>query len=270
MPLAHAPAHTQAQKEHTTRGNAHVPRPLPRTPHLGNLDADEKTAIARSYLEPQARADAGVPPGAVQASAAPGAPLLGSARPRPRGPPPKLSAPTPAPYPPPFPFLSAHAPFLSPSYPRGRSPTARWASCSTSTAFDCRPPPRPPSLHPQVTDGAMGVLIDQYCREAGVRNLKKHLEKVYRKAALKLVQARCRWARGVFLGRSRVNGPAVRFHPQRPLKLEQARGQNPVMGLGVQGPGFGGRGLGVQGLRRCTARPRSSSCRRAPFCGVQG
>jgi len=40
-----------------------------------------------------------------------------------------------------------------------------------------------------VTDGAVEVLIDEYCREAGVRNLKKHLEKVYRKAALKLVEA---------------------------------------------------------------------------------
>ncbi|KAI8475159.1 MAG: Lon protease C-terminal proteolytic domain-containing protein [Monoraphidium minutum] len=72
---------------------------------LSGYASDEKTAIARSYLEPQARTDAGVPPGAVE-----------------------------------------------------------------------------------VTDGAMGVLIDQYCREAGVRNLKKHLEKLYRKAALKLVQ----------------------------------------------------------------------------------
>jgi ATP-dependent Lon protease len=40
----------------------------------------------------------------------------------------------------------------------------------------------------QVTDGAMATLIDEYAREAGVRNLKKHLEKMYRKAALKLVQ----------------------------------------------------------------------------------
>jgi ATP-dependent Lon protease len=40
-----------------------------------------------------------------------------------------------------------------------------------------------------LTDGAVGSLIDEYCREAGVRNLKKHLEKVYRKAALKLVEA---------------------------------------------------------------------------------
>jgi Lon-like ATP-dependent protease len=40
-----------------------------------------------------------------------------------------------------------------------------------------------------LTDGAVTGLIDEYCREAGVRNLKKHLEKVYRKAALKLVEA---------------------------------------------------------------------------------
>lgn len=33
----------------------------------------------------------------------------------------------------------------------------------------------------QLTDAAMAVLIDEYCREAGVRNLKKQLEKIYRK-----------------------------------------------------------------------------------------
>ncbi|CAA7269503.1 unnamed protein product [Cyclocybe aegerita] len=35
---------------------------------------------------------------------------------------------------------------------------------------------------------AVDVLIKYYCRESGVRNLKKHIEKIYRKAALKVVQ----------------------------------------------------------------------------------
>ncbi|KAJ7083844.1 Lon protease C-terminal proteolytic domain-containing protein [Mycena crocata] len=35
---------------------------------------------------------------------------------------------------------------------------------------------------------AVDVLIKYYCRESGVRNLKKHIEKIYRKAALQLVQ----------------------------------------------------------------------------------
>jgi len=34
---------------------------------------------------------------------------------------------------------------------------------------------------------AVDVLIKQYCRESGVRNLKKQIEKVYRKVALKIV-----------------------------------------------------------------------------------
>jgi Lon-like ATP-dependent protease len=34
---------------------------------------------------------------------------------------------------------------------------------------------------------AVDVLIKQYCRESGVRNLKKQVEKVYRKVALKIV-----------------------------------------------------------------------------------
>ncbi|XP_076465316.1 lon protease homolog, mitochondrial-like [Babylonia areolata] len=38
-----------------------------------------------------------------------------------------------------------------------------------------------------VTDEAMGILIRSYCRESGVRNLQKQVEKIYRKAAYKLV-----------------------------------------------------------------------------------
>ncbi|CAG9466240.1 unnamed protein product [Pedinophyceae sp. YPF-701] len=41
----------------------------------------------------------------------------------------------------------------------------------------------------EVTDGAMRRLAEEYCREAGVRNLKAHIEKVLRKAALKIVRA---------------------------------------------------------------------------------
>ncbi|CAG8646561.1 15978_t:CDS:2 [Funneliformis mosseae] len=35
---------------------------------------------------------------------------------------------------------------------------------------------------------AIETLIKSYCRESGVRNLKKHIDKIYRKAALKIVQ----------------------------------------------------------------------------------
>lgn len=38
-----------------------------------------------------------------------------------------------------------------------------------------------------VTDAAMLALVEEYAREAGVRNLKKQLEKIYRKAAFRLV-----------------------------------------------------------------------------------
>jgi Lon-like ATP-dependent protease len=72
---------------------------------LSGYTGSEKRDIARTYLEPQARADAGVPPGAVT-----------------------------------------------------------------------------------VSDPALEALVQDYAREAGVRNLKKLLEKIYRKAAVKLVQ----------------------------------------------------------------------------------
>ncbi|KAM3481613.1 hypothetical protein MY5147_000599 [Beauveria neobassiana] len=39
-----------------------------------------------------------------------------------------------------------------------------------------------------LTDEAIEELIKAYCRESGVRNLKKQIEKVYRKSALKIVQ----------------------------------------------------------------------------------
>jgi ATP-dependent Lon protease len=41
----------------------------------------------------------------------------------------------------------------------------------------------------ELTDDAMSTIIQQYCRESGVRNLKKQLEKVYRKAAKQLAMS---------------------------------------------------------------------------------
>lgn len=40
----------------------------------------------------------------------------------------------------------------------------------------------------EIKDSALEVLIRQYCRESGVRSLKKKIEKIFRKAALKLVR----------------------------------------------------------------------------------
>lgn len=40
----------------------------------------------------------------------------------------------------------------------------------------------------EVTDAAFLALIENYCREAGVRNLQKQIEKIYRKIALQLVR----------------------------------------------------------------------------------
>nr|GAT47663.1 ATP-dependent protease La [Mycena chlorophos] len=40
----------------------------------------------------------------------------------------------------------------------------------------------------KISDEAVGVLIQDYCRESGVRGLKKAIEKIYRKAALNIVR----------------------------------------------------------------------------------
>ncbi|KAL0719891.1 hypothetical protein Bca4012_069215 [Brassica carinata] len=53
-----------------------------------------------------------------------------------------------------------------------------------STCIDC-------GIKPEqvvVGDAALRLLIENYCREPGVRNLQKHIEKIYRKIALKLVR----------------------------------------------------------------------------------
>ncbi|KAF4615751.1 hypothetical protein D9613_012421 [Agrocybe pediades] len=60
----------------------------------------------------------------------------------------------------------------------------------------------------QLEEGAVDVLIKYYCRESGVRNLKKYIEKIYRKAALKLVQD---------LGEEKLPEPAV---PAGPAPVE--------------------------------------------------
>lgn len=39
-----------------------------------------------------------------------------------------------------------------------------------------------------ITEGAINQLVRYYCREAGVRNLQKHMEKIFRKVALRLVR----------------------------------------------------------------------------------
>ncbi|KAG2238019.1 hypothetical protein INT48_002582 [Thamnidium elegans] len=44
------------------------------------------------------------------------------------------------------------------------------------------------NVNVNLTPEAIDSLIKSYCRESGVRNLKKHIDKVFRKAALKVVQ----------------------------------------------------------------------------------
>ncbi|VEU21260.1 DEKNAAC102155 [Brettanomyces naardenensis] len=43
-------------------------------------------------------------------------------------------------------------------------------------------------VHVDITEEALKTLIKSYCRESGVRNLKKQIEKIYRKAALNVVE----------------------------------------------------------------------------------
>ena len=42
-----------------------------------------------------------------------------------------------------------------------------------------------------IEDPALNSLIKSYCRESGVRNLQKHIEKLVRKVAFKIVKKEC-------------------------------------------------------------------------------
>ncbi|TPX49053.1 hypothetical protein SeMB42_g02762 [Synchytrium endobioticum] len=71
---------------------------------------------------------------------------------------------------------------------------------------------------------AIEALIKQYCREAGVRNLKKHIDKAFRKAALKIVRDSAPHSGAVETdtsksgsGRTNVGAAAARRDGQQPV-----------------------------------------------------
>ncbi|KAJ7198274.1 Lon protease C-terminal proteolytic domain-containing protein [Mycena pura] len=66
---------------------------------------------------------------------------------------------------------------------------------------------------------AVDVLIKYYCRESGVRNLKKHIEKIYRKAALRLVQD---------LGEEMFPEPAAAPEPVKSVESQEPSSNEPA------------------------------------------
>ncbi|KAK6915669.1 ATPase, AAA-type, core [Dillenia turbinata] len=58
----------------------------------------------------------------------------------------------------------------------------------TANLVEMIPHPLLDRMEVEMTDAALLALIENYCREAGVRNLQKHIEKIYRKIALQLVR----------------------------------------------------------------------------------
>jgi Lon-like ATP-dependent protease len=69
-----------------------------------------------------------------------------------------------------------------------------------------------PNVDVQLKEEAVDALIKWYCRESGVRNLKKHIEKIYRKAALKLVEQ---------LGEEKLSEEAVQGSAASEVKKHQ-------------------------------------------------
>ncbi|KAF8065961.1 lon protease [Scenedesmus sp. PABB004] len=93
----------------------------------------------------------------------------------------------------------------------------------------------------EVTDGAMDVLIEEYAREAGVRNLKKQLEKIYRKAALTLVK------QGAKLVAVDPPGAAGGADAGASSGSEQESGGEEAAAVGEAGSGSGSSGSGSGG-----------------------
>ncbi|KAJ3101102.1 ATP-dependent Lon protease pim1 [Phlyctochytrium bullatum] len=74
-----------------------------------------------------------------------------------------------------------------------------------------------------LTKEAVESLIRQYCRESGVRNLKKHIEKIYRKAALQIVKSEDGGDHDIVMSnsleREQKGGPASDMNPQDGLQI---------------------------------------------------
>ncbi|KAG2304900.1 hypothetical protein Bca52824_033551 [Brassica carinata] len=80
-----------------------------------------------------------------------------------------------------------------------------------------------------VVDAALLFLIENYCREAGVRNLQKQIEKIFRKIALKLVRQQASAEAAMANFKSSGEGSIEMLHEYLRLKeLEYALGGGPT------------------------------------------
>ncbi|CAA2972664.1 Lon protease homolog, mitochondrial [Olea europaea subsp. europaea] len=78
----------------------------------------------------------------------------------------------------------------------------------------------------EVTDAALLALIENYCREAGVRNLQKQIEKIYRKIALQLV-------RGEVHVKPMIAGVQVQ-HDEMKAESDRVSNETMVEGVGAE------------------------------------
>ncbi|CAH2075690.1 unnamed protein product [Thlaspi arvense] len=88
----------------------------------------------------------------------------------------------------------------------------------------------------EVTDAALLALIENYCREAGVRNLQKHIEKIYRKIALQLV-------RKGELNKPPVSEVGVKGHDGRAESVSET--DETAVGAKIEAEPGGGSGTGM-------------------------
>ncbi|XP_064608395.1 lon protease homolog, mitochondrial-like [Liolophura sinensis] len=104
----------------------------------------------------------------------------------------------------------------------------------------------------EITDEAMNTLIKQYCRESGVRNLQKHVEKIFRKSALKMVDEKVDYIKvGLDNLQEFVGKPVFtndRMYDETP----------PGVVMGLAWTSMGGSNLYIETVLKKTYDPKSS------------
>lgn len=101
----------------------------------------------------------------------------------------------------------------------------------------------------EIQESALSSLIKSYCRESGVRNLQKHIEKLVRKVAFKLVKKECEKFEVTDQNLQQLVGKPIFTH-ERMYELTP-----PGVVMGLAWTSMGGSTLYIESARRKLTRP---------------
>ena len=93
----------------------------------------------------------------------------------------------------------------------------------------------------ELTHDALHTLINYYCRESGVRNLKKHVDKIYRKSALKLLRENA--------DKIVIDSHNLKDFVGNPIFTDEKISDNPAgVVMGLAWTGMGGTSLFIESI----------------------